>query len=238
MSSIVMQFRRGYLPTAMVVLGVVMACGHAGAAGPPPIAAQPPASAAQPPAVVAAPPPVVFDGFGLGDFQGAGSIAAALRQLDAARHREEEAGQIPLSFNVRGPSGREIQLPLAAEVRSRIEQFTVAAGVLADQGAGPAGVSAPPRWVGRIGVGDDRPDGSETVELRTTIGRRGDAGLFGIELGPRIERRLPRGMTFFIDGKAEAQAVRAAEESIWSLPSGGLDASTRVGVTARTGIVR
>lgn len=220
------------------VLVIAAACRLAGATTPSPATAQPPGVAPQPPAVVTTPPQVVFDGFGLGDFQGAGSIAAALRQLDAARVREEEAEQLPLSFNVRGPSGREIQLPLAAEVRSRIEQFTVATGVLADQGAGPAGVSAPPKWVGRIGMGDDRADGSETVELRTTIGRRGDTGLFSIELGPRIERRLPRGTTFFIDGKAEAQAVRAAEESLWSLPGGGLDASTRVGITARTGIVR
>lgn len=225
--------RRGLLVALLMV-----ACGPAVAAGPQPAAAQPAEVVAQPAGVAAQPPSVAFEGFGLGDFQGAGSIASALRQLDAARLREQEAEQLPLSFNVRGPSGREIQLPMAAEVRSRVEQFTVAAGVLADQGAGPTGVAAPPKWVGRIGVGDDRADGSETVELRTTIGRRGDAGLFGVELGPRIERRLPRGTTFFIDGKAEAQAVRAAEESLWSLPGGGLDASTRLGITARTGIVR
>lgn len=197
------------------------------------------AAACRPVVVPAAdPPPVVFEGFGLADFQGAGSIAAALRQLDAERRREEEADQVPLSLNVRGPSGREMQLPLTAEVRSRVEQFHVAAGVLADQGTGPSGIAAPPKWVGRIGVGSDRDDGSETVELRTTIGRRGEAGLFGIELGPRIERRLPQGATLFLDGKAEAQAIRSPEQSLWSLPGGGLDAASTVGITARTGIVR
>jgi hypothetical protein len=61
--------------------------------------------------------------------------------------------------------------------------------------------------------------------------------MLGIEVGPRIERRLGRGMLFFIDGKAEARALRSPETGWWALP-GTSTADGMVGVTARTGLVR
>ena len=60
--------------------------------------------------------------------------------------------------------------------------------------------------------------------------------MFGIEVGPRIERRLRRGAVLFLDGKAEATALRSAETGEWSLPGSSVDGM--VGVAARTGLKR
>ena len=90
---------------------------------------------------------------------------------------------------------------------------------------------------GRIGMKAEHEKGSEGIELRTLVGRRNEAGLLGIEVGPRIERRLRRGMMFFIDGKAEARALRGQDTGWWALP-GTSAADGMVGVTARTGLVR
>ena len=57
-------------------------------------------------------------------------------------------------------------------------------------------------------------------------------------LRPRVERRFGKGMTFFIDGQAEAQAVRGADAGWWSLPGSSTADLTMLGVTARTGLVR
>lgn len=184
-----------------------------------------------------APPPVVFDGFGLEGFSGSESVAAALRQADAVRPRDEWPDGIPpLDLRVRGPSGKgdAMGLPLAAEVRSRIDAFDVAAGLQADALAVQEGRAD---WTGRIGMKAEHDAGSEGIEFRTMIGRRAEAGLLGIEVGPRIERRLRRGMMFFIDGKAEARALRSEETGWWALP-GTSTADGMVGVTARTGLVR
>jgi len=183
------------------------------------------------------PPPVVFEGLGLEGFDGARSVAAALRQAGAVEDRDPE----PLKLAIRGPSGtpspREpTPLPLAAEVRSRIERFDVAAGMRADPlliQEGPAG------WTGRIGVSAERETGSESLELRTILGRQGQASMLGVEVGPRIERRLPRGARVFFDGTAEARAVRSRESGWW--PASGTtagDSMPTVGVMARTGLVR
>ena len=184
-----------------------------------------------------APPPVVFEGFGLEGFSGAGSVAAALREADAGRPQEEwRDGIPPLDLRVRGPSGKgeASALPLAAEVRSRIDAFDVAAGLQADSLAVQEGRAD---WTGRIGMKAEHDAGSEGIELRTLIGRRNETGLLGIEVGPRIERRLRRGMVFFIDGKAEARALRSQDTGWWALP-GTSTADGMVGVTARTGLVR
>lgn len=184
-----------------------------------------------------APPPVVFEGFGLDSFSGAGSVAAALREADTGRPQEEwRDGIPPLDLRVRGPSGKgdAMALPLAAEVRSRIDAFDVAAGLQADSLAVQEGRAD---WTGRIGMKAEHDAGSEGIELRTLVGRRNEAGLLGIEVGPRIERRLRRGMVFFIDGKAEARAMRSPETGWWALP-GTSTADGMVGVAARTGVVR
>ncbi len=183
------------------------------------------------------PPPVVFEGFGLDGFSGSGSAAAALRDADASRPPEGwRDGIPPLDLRVRGPSGRgeASALPLAAEVRSRIDAFDVAAGMQADSQAFQEGRAD---WTGRIGMKAEHDAGSEGIELRTLIGRRAESGLLGIEVGPRIERRLRRGMVFFIDGKAEARGLRSQDSDWWALP-GTSTADGMVGVTARTGLVR
>lgn len=181
-------------------------------------------------------PPVVFEGFGLEGFTGAGSVAAALRRSGAA-DRPAADEPLKLDVNVRGPSGSQpANSPLAAEVRSRIERFDVAAGLRADPNVIQEG---PATWTGRIGVKNEWDRGYEALELRTTIGRWQDNGSLGIEVGPRIERRLGRRMTFFIDGKAEARAVRTEDTGWWALPgTSAADGAGMVGVTARTGLVR
>ena len=185
----------------------------------------------------AAPPqPVAFDGLGLGDFDGTGSIAAEVRRVAAGRDLPEGSPPGPISVAVRGPDGRsEVPLPLSAEVRSRIERFDIAAGLLADPHLVQRG---PARWTGAIGVSHDRSTGRESLEVRTSVGNDAEWGLVGFELGPRIERRFGRGMTFFIDGKAEAQALRPADAGWWALPGAGSDGLSMLGVTARTGVVR
>ena len=197
-----------------------------------------PASAADAPRQ--APPVETFTGLGLAGFEGEGSIAAALRRAGEIRPASEEQEQIlpGLEFrglSVQGPNQRDLQSPIAAEVRSRIDRFDVAAGVRADQDRVTEG---PSHWVGRIGLSHDRAEGSERIELRTTLGRRSEGGMLGIEVGPRLERRLRRGATFFIDGKAEAQAARSVDDGWWSMPGAATDGSSMVGIGARTGLVR
>lgn len=186
-----------------------------------------------------APPQVVFEDLGLSGFSGAGSVAAALRQVNATAERN--AGEtIPLDIAVRGPSGSTPGVaatsPLAAEVRSRIERFDVAAGFRADPEVLTAG---PAHWTGRIGLKAEDEKGLAALELRTTLGRWETDGRLGVELGPRLERRLRHGATFFIDGKAEAQAVRMQDGGWWALPgTSAADGAGMLGVMARTGLVR
>jgi len=188
------------------------------------------------PAAAVDPPPVVFEGLGLGGFEGSGSVAAALRQ--AGGQRDDEI-RPPLEFKgivVRGPSGPDATPgPMSAELRSRIDRIDVAAGVLAD----PAMIGeGPSRWTGRIGVASDHASGRESLELRTMLAPGHERSLIGVTVGPRVERRLGRGITFFIDGQAEAQAVRPADTGWWTLPGTSTADLTMLGVTARTGLVR
>jgi hypothetical protein len=211
------------------ILKVVLVAGVWSAVGP---------ASAQPDS---GPRPVVnFTDLGLAGFEGEGSIAAALRRAGAGGAEPAENPQILPGLELRGlsiqgPSGRDIQLPIAAEVRSRIDRFDVAAGVRAEPDRVMEG---PSQWVGRIGLSNDRPEGSERLELRTTLGRRSDGGMLGVEVGPRLERRLRRGATFFIDGKAEAQAARSVDGGWWSMPGTATDGASMVGVGARTGLLR
>lgn len=181
-------------------------------------------------------PPVIFEGFGLEGFAGSGSVAAALRRSGAATPPPSD-GMPKLDLKVRGPTGSEaVNAPLAAEVRSRIEQFDVAAGLRADPTVIQEG---PASWTGRIGMRNEWDEGSEAIEFRTTIGRWQNNGSLGVEIGPRIERKVGRRATFFIDGKAEARAVRAEDSGWWALPgTSAADGAGMVGVTARTGLVR
>ncbi|MCE9630329.1 MAG: hypothetical protein K8S94_06385 [Planctomycetia bacterium] len=180
-------------------------------------------------------PPVLFDGFGFGNFEESGSIAAELRRIEADAERERLVQMPEVAVAMQGPAGRNAPpVPLSAELRSHVARFDVAAGLVADSAMVADG---PARWTGRIGLASDRDDGGESVELRTIIGNNAEWGLVGVELGPRVERRLRKGATFFIDGKAEARAMRSAETGWWSLPGTSTDGSSMVGVMARTGLV-
>lgn len=179
------------------------------------------------------PPPVVFEGFGLGDFDGAGSIASALRKSDMAA--AAPVGP-PLGVVVKGPTGRDAALhPLAAEIRSRIEGLDVSAGMLADQAVARTG---PSQWVGAVGVANDHAFGRDVLELRTSLGQRQETSIIVLEMGPRIERRLPGGISVFLDGKAQAQSLRSPETGEWSYPGTATEAMGMIGISARTGLAR
>ncbi|MFM8702449.1 MAG: hypothetical protein ACKOHK_15890 [Planctomycetia bacterium] len=183
--------------------------------------------------------PVVFDGLGLDDFGGAGSIAAALRGLEAEAESAEPPLGVPVDVLVRGPSGRSTGIdPLAAELRSRIEGIDLSAGMQADSASIQEG---PARWVGAVGVSSDHELGRQVLELKTSLGRAHQAGILGVELGPRIERRLRGGTVFFLDGKAQAQARRSADTGSWLMPGlaeQGQGGVGTLGVAASTGLVR
>jgi hypothetical protein len=181
------------------------------------------------------PPPVIFEGLGLGDFEGTGSVASALSQAGGSAQDRESLLEFK-GIEVRGPSGpHAAPAPMAAEVQSRIDWIDVAAGVTADPERLREG---PSRWTGRIGVSHDRESGSESLEVRTMVLPSETASMIGVTVGPKIERKLGRGLTVFIDGQAEAQAYRPADAGWLSLPGVADGSLATLGLTARTGIVR
>jgi hypothetical protein len=187
----------------------------------------------------AATTPMVFDGLGLDDFTGADSVASALQGIEADSFQEELPLGVPMDMLVRGPSGRGSGSdPLAAELKSHVEGIDLTAGMQAD----PAAIQdGPEKWVGGLGVSSDHELGREVLELKTSLGRSQKVGVLGVEVGPRIERRLRGGMLIFLDGKAQAQARRSADTGTWTLPGlaeQGSGAAGMVGVTASTGLVR
>lgn len=170
-------------------------------------------------------PPVVFDGFGFD----AGGAAPPLDVAPAAA-----PPVVPLDILVRGPTGRHVSTEqLATEIRSRIESLDVSAGVIATRGSIHDGVAA---WTGGVAVAAEHAAGRDVLELRTSLAPARQAGVLGIEVGPRIERRLRRGTVLFFDGKAEAKTQRSVETGGWLLP--GDAAEGMVGVAARTGLTR
>lgn len=182
------------------------------------------------------PPPVVFEGLGLGDFAGTGSVAAALRQVNPAPVAPPESPLVFQGIAVRGPNGATAApAPLTAELRSRIDRIEVAAGLLADPTVIHYG---PSQWTGRIGLARDGSTGRESLEVRTMLAPGFEQSLVGITVGPRLERRLGKGTTFFIDGQAEAQAIHSADSNWWMLPGTSRENYSMLGVTARTGLVR
>jgi len=183
--------------------------------------------------------PVVFDGLGLEEFAGAGSVAAALRGLEAESQPADRLLGMPVDLSVRGPSGRgNTTDPLAAEFKSRIDRIDLRAGMQTD----PAGIQqGPARWTGAVGVSNDHDRGREMLELKTSLARSQQIGILGIEVGPRIERRLRGGTVVFLDGKAQAQARRSTETGAWMMPGlteQGVGGAGMVGVAASTGLVR
>jgi hypothetical protein len=183
--------------------------------------------------------PIVFDGLGLENFKGSGSIAGALRGIEADAQSPELPLGVPVDVVVRGPSGRGSGGDrLAAELKSRIEGVDFTAGMQADSTMIEDG---PAKWVGGVGVSSDHDQGREVLELKTSLGRSQQVGMLGVEVGPRIERRLRGGTVFFLDGKAQAHARRSAETGSWMMPGlaeRGQDGGSGVGVAASTGLVR
>lgn len=178
-----------------------------------------------------APRPAVPD-ISLHEFDGAASLASALRASDV-EVREEVAG---LGLVVRGPaSPDQIQQPLTAEVRHRIAGIGVIAGMQADRRMMREG---PARLVGGLSMAAEHEAGRDAVEVRTSLGQNDQWGAIGLEFGPRIERRLPRGMLFIIDGKAEARSLPSdLRYGAQSLPGQANDIGL-IGLTGRTGLVR
>ncbi len=182
------------------------------------------------------PPPVVFEGLGLGEFAGTGSVAAALRQVAPTPVAPPQSPLVFQGIDVRGPNGATAApAPLTAELRSRIDRIEVAAGLLADPTVIHYG---PSQWTGRIGLARDGSAGRESLEVRTMLAPGFEQSLVGIAVGPRVERRLGKGTLFFIDGQAEAQAIHSAESTWWMLPGTSRENYSMLGVTARTGLVR
>ncbi|MFM9010281.1 MAG: hypothetical protein ACKON8_05255 [Planctomycetota bacterium] len=180
-------------------------------------------------------PAVEFDGFGLGDLAGGGTIAADLDRIAALAESERLAGVPALAVAMPGPvDPAAAPVPLAAEVRSRSDRVDVAAGLVADTQVVQEG---PARWMGRVGVSNDRGVGRESLELRTTVGNNAEWGLVGVEVGPRVERRLRKGVTGFLDGKADARAMRSPETGTWALPGTATDGAA-IGVAASAGLAR
>lgn len=193
-------------------------------------------SGEQMPASSVAPPPVVFEGFGLEGFKGSGSIAAALRSIDSGDQQPELPLGVPLDVVVKGPSGRDrVADPLAAEFKGRLQGLDLVAGMQADSTMVEDG---PKKWVGGVRMSHAHGAGRDVLELKTSLGRQQQAGILGIEVGPRIERRLRGGLTVFLDGKAQAQARRAADTGTWMLPGLAGESGGALGVAASTGLTR
>ena len=174
-----------------------------------------------------------FDGFGLGGFQGAGSIAPAIRSSDV----REPAGPDPFRVIVRGPAAPDQAAnPLEACIKSRIEGIDLTAGMLADSRVVESG--RPAKLLGGMAMAHDHDKGREAIELKTTIARSTTAARLSLELGPRVERRLPGGLTLFFDASAQAQSAPPQAIDWQPLAGPALDGVGLVGLTGRTGIAR
>jgi hypothetical protein len=175
----------------------------------------------------------------LHDFDGVSSLAAALRASDL--EVEDEAAA--LGVIVKGPTAPDqVRQPLTAEVRHRInlidgliEGVEVMAGMQADRTMISDG---PAKLVGGVGMAAEHAHGREAIEVRTLVGQNEQWGRIGLEVGPRIERRLPGGITLFLDGKAEATSTPWQPIGGQSLPGQATDGLGLIGVTGRTGLLR
>lgn len=182
------------------------------------------------------PSAVVFDGLGLEGFKGAGSLAAALRDVGPGGLHPDLPFGVPVDVVVKGPSGRDrVADPLAAEMKGRFEGLDLVAGLQADATMVEEG---PNKWMGGVRMSHAHAGGREALELKTSVGRQQQAGVLGVEVGPRIERRLRGGLTLFLDGKAQAQARRSADTGTWMMPGLAGEGGGAVGVAASTGLTR
>jgi len=174
-----------------------------------------------------------FHGFDLDLQPGRTSVAKALRGLPAAA--PSAATGLPVELVVKGPpSSRAGSGAMSAEIEQQFAFLNVAAGVLADHESvfsGPAG------WTSRVAMEFEGEQASGGVELRTQLRQTETTGSVGIELGPRLEHRLPSGMRLFFNGSAEA---RTQYDRTGELPptSGPLQRPEVVGLSGTVGIAR
>lgn len=172
--------------------------------------------------------------FRLHDFDGVSSLAASLRKSDFEVN--DEAGRLGLV--VKGPTSPEqSQQPVTAQIKHRIEGIDFMAGMQADRSMMREG---PAKWIGGLGVASEYDLGRRSLDLRTSVGQNDQWGVIGLEVGPRLERRLPGGMLFVIDGKAEARTLPAepglgSQSLLGQANDSGLG---MIGLTGRTGLVR
>jgi hypothetical protein len=179
------------------------------------------------------PDQLVAEDFLLHDVVGASSLAAALRKSDLDVSQEAAA----LGLVVKGPTKPEhAQQPVLAEIRSRIEGIDVTAGMQADRSMIREG---PAQWIGGLGMAAENEAGRHALELRTSVGQNHQQGIIGLEVGPRFERRLPGGMLFILDGKAEARSLPTNQQfGGETLPGQANDGLSLIGLTGRTGLIR
>ena len=172
--------------------------------------------------------------FQLHDFDGIASLAASLRKSDFEVNDEAER----LGLVLKGPTSPEqAQQPVLAQIKGRIEGIDVTAGMQADRSMIREG---PAQWVGGLGMATEHDLGRHALEVRTSLGQNDQWGVIGLEIGPRLERRLPGGMLFVVDGKAEARTL-PAEPGFGgqSLPGQANDSGLGlIGLTGRTGLMR
>jgi hypothetical protein len=172
--------------------------------------------------------------FRLHDFDGVASLAASLRKSDFEVNDEAER----LGLVVKGPTTPDqSQQPVLAQIKSRIVGIDITAGMQADRSVIREG---PAQWIGGLGVASECDLGRRSLELRTSVGQNDQWGAVRLEVGPRLERRLPGGILFVIDGKAEARTL-PADPAIGSqsLPGQANDSGLGlIGLTGRTGLVR
>ena len=179
------------------------------------------------------PEKIVFDGFDLDLRPGRTSVAKALRGLPAAE--PEPSAGLPVELVVKGPpSSRAGSGAMSAEVEQQFAFLNIAAGVLADRESvfsGPAG------WTSRVGMEFAGEQSSGGVELRTQLRQTETTGSVGIELGPRLEHRLPSGTRLFFNGSAQA---RTQYDRTGEMPSTGgpLQRAEVVGLSGTVGIAR
>lgn len=186
-----------------------------------------------------------FEGLGLEGFEGVGSIASELRRMQEETVAEDAWG---IDMAVSGPGGGPRSRlagdptsppPLRAMMARNLSGLDLSAGVDADPGTIQGG---PSRWIGGVKVATEGCLGRAELALRTSVRYVEASRLIGLELGPRFERDLPGGLTFFIDGKAEAETGGTGQQQTL-LPTSTLDGFGgagfgSMGVVGRTGIVR
>jgi hypothetical protein len=181
----------------------------------------------------ALPKRIEFDGFELDLRPGRTTVAKALRGLPAAESSADLA--LPVELVVKGPpNSRAGSGAMSAEVEQQFAFLNVAAGFLADRESvfsGPAG------WTSRVAMEFEGEQASGGVELRTQLRQTDTTGSVGIELGPRLEHRLPSGMRLFFNGSAEARTQYDRTGEL-TPTAGPLQRPEVVGLSGTVGIAR